>query len=44
MGDLLSTREVKPFIDRRYDLVSVSDAMTYLAEGHARGKIGIDVA
>jgi len=43
LGDLLSTGEVKPFIDRRYDLVSVSDAMTYLAEGHARGKVGIDV-
>jgi NADPH:quinone reductase-like Zn-dependent oxidoreductase len=43
LGDLLATGEVKPVIERRYDLASVSDAMTYLAEGHARGKVGIDV-
>ena len=44
LGDLLATGEVKPVIERRYDLASVSEAMSYLAEGHARGKIGIDVS
>jgi hypothetical protein len=30
-------------IDRRYPLSGVPDAMRYVLEGHARGKVVIDV-
>jgi NADPH:quinone reductase-like Zn-dependent oxidoreductase len=30
---------VRPLIDRRYELGRLSDAMAYLGEGHAKGKI-----
>jgi hypothetical protein len=32
---------VKPVIDRRYGLSEVSEAIRYLGEGHARGKVVI---
>jgi hypothetical protein len=34
---------VKPVVERRYELVEVADALGYIGEGHARGKIVIDV-
>jgi NADPH:quinone reductase-like Zn-dependent oxidoreductase len=40
---LLETSKVKPVIDRRYKLAEVRDAIRYLEEGHARGKIIITV-
>jgi NADPH:quinone reductase-like Zn-dependent oxidoreductase len=39
--ELLETGKVKPIIDRRYPLNEVPEAMRYLGEGHARGKIVI---
>jgi NADPH:quinone reductase-like Zn-dependent oxidoreductase len=36
--------KVKPVIDRRYPLREVPEAVRYVAEGHARGKVVIDVA
>jgi NADPH:quinone reductase-like Zn-dependent oxidoreductase len=41
---LLETGKVKPVIDRCYPLAEVPDALRYLEEGHARGKVGITVA
>jgi NADPH:quinone reductase-like Zn-dependent oxidoreductase len=41
--DLLEGGRVKPVIDRRYPLSEVPDALRYLAEGHARGKIVITI-
>jgi NADPH:quinone reductase-like Zn-dependent oxidoreductase len=38
---LLETGKVKPVIDRRYPLSEVPEALRYLGEGHARGKIVI---
>jgi 2-desacetyl-2-hydroxyethyl bacteriochlorophyllide A dehydrogenase len=35
--------KVKPVIDRRYTLDKTAEAMRYLAEGHARGKVVINV-
>jgi NADPH:quinone reductase-like Zn-dependent oxidoreductase len=43
LGDLLADGRVKPVIDRRYPLEEVPDALSYLGEGHARGKIVITV-
>ncbi len=41
--DLLEAGKVVPVIDRRYPLHEVPDAIRYLEEGHARGKVVITV-
>ena len=43
LGGLLATGEVTPLIDRRYKLDEVPQAIAYLEEGHARGKVIIDI-
>ena len=40
---LLEDGKIKPVIDRRYSLDKTADAMRYLSEGHARGKVVINV-
>jgi NADPH:quinone reductase-like Zn-dependent oxidoreductase len=40
---LLETGKVKPVIDRRYSLSDGAEALRYLAEGHAQGKVVIIV-
>jgi len=42
--ELLETGQVVPIIDRCYPLSEVSEALRYLGEGHAKGKIVITVA
>jgi NADPH:quinone reductase-like Zn-dependent oxidoreductase len=39
VGELMTSGKVKPVIDRCCNLEEVPDAMRYLEEGHARGKI-----
>ncbi len=41
MGELMATGKVTPVIDRRYRLSEVPEAIRYLKEGHARGKVVI---
>ena len=43
LGDLVQTGKVTPVIDRTYKLSETTEAMRYLEEGHARGKIVIKV-
>ena len=43
MNELLEAGKVKPVIDRRYPLSEVAEALCYLGEGHARGKVVITV-
>jgi NADPH:quinone reductase-like Zn-dependent oxidoreductase len=44
LGDLMQSGKVTPVIDRTYkSLGEVRDALAYLEEGHARGKVVIDV-
>ena len=40
---LLETGQVKPVIDKRYELRETADALRYLGEGHARGKVIISM-
>ena len=41
--ELLEAGKVVPVIDRRYPLSEVAEAIRYLGEGHARGKVVITV-
>jgi NADPH:quinone reductase-like Zn-dependent oxidoreductase len=44
LGDLMESGKVTPVIDKTYkSLDEVKDGLTYLEEGHARGKVVIDV-
>ncbi len=39
--DLIESGKVRPVIDRRYGLAEAPEALRYLGEGHARGKVVI---
>jgi NADPH:quinone reductase-like Zn-dependent oxidoreductase len=41
---LLEARKVVPVIDKRYPLSETADALRYIGERHARGKVVITVA
>jgi NADPH:quinone reductase-like Zn-dependent oxidoreductase len=43
MKERIEEGKVKPVIDRRYSLSEVAEAVRYLEEGHARGKVVITV-
>jgi len=43
LGDLMQNGKVKPVIDRTYKLSELPEAIRYLEEGHARGKVVITV-
>jgi NADPH:quinone reductase-like Zn-dependent oxidoreductase len=43
LGGLLEAGSVKPVIERRYDLSEVPEALRYMGEGHARGKLVVTV-
>ena len=43
LGDLMQSGKMKPVIDRTYKLSEVPEAIRYLEEGHARGKVIITV-
>jgi NADPH:quinone reductase-like Zn-dependent oxidoreductase len=43
MSELMQARKVTPVIDRRYRLSDVPEAIRYLEQGHARGKVVINM-
>ena len=43
MKELLEAGKVVPVIDRRYPLREIPEALRYLEEGHAQGKVVITV-
>jgi NADPH:quinone reductase-like Zn-dependent oxidoreductase len=43
LKELLESGKIKPVIDRRYPLSEVPEAIRYLEEGHARGKVVITI-
>jgi NADPH:quinone reductase-like Zn-dependent oxidoreductase len=42
--DLVASGKVTPLIDRRFALTAVPEAVSYLEQGHALGKVVIEVA
>lgn len=44
LADLMQSGKVTPVIDRTYTLSQIADAIRYLEQGHARGKVVITVA
>jgi NADPH:quinone reductase-like Zn-dependent oxidoreductase len=43
LGELLEGGQLRSVIDRRFELGDAADALRYLGEGHARGKVIISV-
>jgi NADPH:quinone reductase-like Zn-dependent oxidoreductase len=43
LSELIEAGSVTPVVDRGFDLVEAADAVRYLAEGHAAGKIVVTV-
>jgi NADPH:quinone reductase-like Zn-dependent oxidoreductase len=43
LKELIEAGELTPVIDRTYPLAKASEAIRYLEEGHARGKVVITV-
>jgi NADPH:quinone reductase-like Zn-dependent oxidoreductase len=43
LGELIESGKITPVIDRTYPLAEVPEAIRYLEEGHARGKVVISV-
>jgi NADPH:quinone reductase-like Zn-dependent oxidoreductase len=43
IGEWMVAAKVKSVIDRRYPLADTAEALRYLMEGHARGKVIVSV-
>jgi NADPH:quinone reductase-like Zn-dependent oxidoreductase len=43
LKDLLEAGKVTPVVDRRYPLSDTAEALRYLVQGHAQGKVVISV-
>ena len=41
IGKLLETKRIRPVIDKVFPFTQAKEALTYLAQGHAKGKIVI---
>ena len=44
LSELIEAGKVRPEIDRRYPFAEIPEAIAYLEEGHARGKVVVGVA
>ncbi|SRR6266567_5136475 len=43
LKEIIEAGKLRPVVDRRCSLTETADAMRYLKEGHARGKVVISV-
>jgi NADPH:quinone reductase-like Zn-dependent oxidoreductase len=44
LRELLESGKVKPVVERRYELSEIADALRYMGEGHAQGKLVVNVS
>jgi NADPH:quinone reductase-like Zn-dependent oxidoreductase len=44
LRELLESGRVKPVVERRYELGEIADALRYMGEGHAQGKLVVNVS
>ena len=44
LSELIGAGKVRPQIDRRYPFAELPAAIAYLEQGHARGKVVVEVA
>ena len=40
---MLEAKQLTPVIDRQYQMSETADALRYLEEGHARGKVVVQI-
>jgi NADPH:quinone reductase-like Zn-dependent oxidoreductase len=43
LSDLMASGKLTPAIDRHYSLEETPAAISYLEQGHARGKVVVDI-
>jgi NADPH:quinone reductase-like Zn-dependent oxidoreductase len=43
LRELIEAGKVKPVVERRYELREIAEALRYIGEGHARGKVVVSV-
>jgi NADPH:quinone reductase-like Zn-dependent oxidoreductase len=43
LGELLETSKIRPVIDKTYPLSQTAEAVRYVLDGHARGKVVINI-
>jgi NADPH:quinone reductase-like Zn-dependent oxidoreductase len=43
LRDMMQTGKLTPVIDKRYKLGETAQAISYLEQGHARGKVIVDL-
>ena len=43
IGELLETQRIKPVIDKVFPFDQAKEALEYLAQGHARGKVVVNI-
>jgi NADPH:quinone reductase-like Zn-dependent oxidoreductase len=43
LRELCEAGKVTPVVERRYELSEIADALRYMGEGHAQGKVVITV-
>jgi NADPH:quinone reductase-like Zn-dependent oxidoreductase len=44
LRQLLEARSLSPVIDKQYGVQSIAEAVSYMGEGHARGKIVVSMS
>ena len=43
LRDLIQQGKLIPVIDRQYSMIETAEALRYLEDGHAHGKVGITI-